>query len=265
MGGHLFRSMYWKYGKASVAGTSHALLNTPCQDAHVCKFIQIDDKEVIVAVVCDGAGSASKSDVGAQTMSEIFANQAETYLIENNSVEGLNREMLFDWVINARQQIIDISENEGFALREYSCTFLAAIVGGGLSFFLQIGDGCMVVSEMEEPDAYKWIFWPQKGLYFNTTNFVTDTDFMESLQFDKWDKMPRDMALFSDGIESIALKFDSEVAYSPFFKGLFGALRSKQNNEPFDREIAQFLNSDKVNERTDDDKTLIIASLFDES
>jgi hypothetical protein len=253
--------MHWKYGKASVAGTSHAFLNTPCQDAHECSIIPTPLEEIIIAVVCDGAGSAPHSDTGAQTMSSNFAMQAEAFVLANG-LEGLSPELMTEWIVAARGKLEAMAEEQGLALKDYACTFLAAIVSPNQGHFAQIGDGGIVVSDIEAPNEYMWIFWPQKGQYFNTTNFVTDNDFQKNLQFDGTDKMLRDIALFSDGIENIAFKYETNEAYGPFFRGLFGALRINPDHENFDNEVARFLGSEKVNERTDDDKTLIIVSLI---
>jgi len=263
MGGLQCSKMHWKYGKASVAGTSHALLNTPCQDAHRFSIINLADEDILIAIASDGAGSATCSEIGAQTITEIFLSRAEQFITKNNGGQSITKDLFINWIQDARVNILEQAIEKGLSLKDFACTFFAAIVGANENYFVQIGDGAIVVSDRDEPDEYMWIFWPQKGMYFNTTNFVTDEDFIDNLQFEKSEKALRDIALFTDGIEGIALKYDKFEAYNPFFDALFKALRTKNNSENFDAEIAQFLSSEKVNERTDDDKTLIIASRLD--
>jgi serine/threonine protein phosphatase PrpC len=53
----------WRFLGVSVQGTSHLEKNTPCQDAHTC--LQTPNGELLLAVA-DGAGSAERSQEGAQ-------------------------------------------------------------------------------------------------------------------------------------------------------------------------------------------------------
>ncbi|NJL10448.1 MAG: protein phosphatase 2C domain-containing protein, partial [Calothrix sp. SM1_7_51] len=52
----------WQVLAASVCGTSHLRNNQLCQDAH--NYLVLPDN-MLVAVVADGAGSASQGKVGA--------------------------------------------------------------------------------------------------------------------------------------------------------------------------------------------------------
>ncbi len=58
--------MTWKIVSASVTGKSHLDQNLPCQDAHCHAVVQ----EVLLAAVCDGAGSATHSETGATFLSQ---------------------------------------------------------------------------------------------------------------------------------------------------------------------------------------------------
>ncbi len=71
-----------------------------------------------------------------------------------------------------------------------------------------------------------------------------------------------EIALFSDGLQMAALHYPSRTAHSPFFRSFLEPLRA----EPFGRSerlssaLARFLGTPEVNARTDDDKSLIIAT-----
>ena len=56
---------HWQLSGASVRGLSHQQHNLPCQDRHgYCQLVEYPDWAI--AVVADGAGSKSHSDIGAQ-------------------------------------------------------------------------------------------------------------------------------------------------------------------------------------------------------
>jgi len=218
----------------------------------------------LVAVVCDGAGSATRAEQGAAMFSSSFGSLAKTWIEKQDGLSGLDQSTILEWVQQCLHLIETDAQEAGMQKRDYACTFLAALVGAEDAYFLQIGDGGIVIADAQNIAEYFWIFWPQKGQYHNTTNFITDDDCMDNLQFEYCPIALKDIALFSDGIENIALKFDTSEAYQPFFKNLFGTLRHDNASDLFSDAITVFLNSDKVNERTDDDKTLIIASRMEE-
>ena len=56
----------WRVFAASSIGKSHTDGGLPCQDAYGSAF----DNARLVAIVCDGAGSASKSDIGAKACAD---------------------------------------------------------------------------------------------------------------------------------------------------------------------------------------------------
>jgi hypothetical protein len=68
------------------------------------------------------------------------------------------------------------------------------------------------------------------------------------------------VALFTDGLERLALRFDCRTPHIPFFDPLFRALRTASDLQSLNDGLRQFLASDSVQIRSDDDKTLILAS-----
>ena len=70
------------------------------------------------------------------------------------------------------------------------------------------------------------------------------------------------MALLTDGLQGLALRFDTREAHGPFFEPMFARLRAEGEGEPesLREELRAFLGSAPVNQRTDDDKTLVLAT-----
>ena len=81
------------------------------------------------------------------------------------------------------------------------------------------------------------------------------------MQFKIVNQTINEIALFTDGIQGLALKYDTQSAYAPFFRPQFEYLRQVSDLElPLIKDqLAAFLNSKSVNDRTNDDKTLILA------
>jgi hypothetical protein len=115
----------------------------------------------------------------------------------------------------------------------------------------------MVVAQ---EDAYEPVFWPQSGEYANTTNFLTDPEWAEHLAFAQRPVRVEELALLTDGLQTLALSFAGRTVHAPFFRPMFQRLRAAAPGEGLARALRQFLDSEPVNARTDDDKTLILAT-----
>ena len=107
------------------------------------------------------------------------------------------------------------------------------------------------------------MFWPQHGEFANTTNFVTSADLAEVVEFDAAQGHVSEMALFSDGIENLVLHHATKTVHGPFFDRVMMPLR-RAETPGLDRGLSdglrRYLDTPQFNERTDDDKTLVLAS-----
>jgi hypothetical protein len=142
-------------------------------------------------------------------------------------------------------------------LRELACTLLLAVVGERAAAFSQIGDGAIVISVNQE---YETVFWPQSGEYINTTNFVTDDRWEDHLEFSVRHEAIDEVALFTDGLQALVLSYAEKRAHCPFFAPLFRTLRDAPSPDELAAPLRRFLDSPRVNDRTDDDKSLIVAA-----
>lgn len=252
----------WRYIFASVAGASHEKNDLPCQDVSACRVLaDADGAPVLVAVVADGAGSAPHSDVGASLACSLITSKA-THFLQQSNLRGLTRDIIAEWLRAFRLQVRARAAARSLTARDFACTALAAIVGEERAAFLQIGDGAIVVSRRDEPDEYAWVFWPQQGEYANTTYFATDGAASERLAFEVVDGRVDEAVLFTDGLQLLALHYESRTAFAPFFRPFFAALRpaAAGHSARLSEALAGFLRSPRVTARTDDDKTLVVAT-----
>jgi hypothetical protein len=250
----------WQYAAASALGTSHEKLGLPCQDAHACEVLLLATGDpVLVAVVADGAGSASRSGDGAQLACALVVDEMRAICETGRSVSDLSREVVCDWLVRFQNEIGIRASSEGLTPRDFACTLVAAVVGRDQAAFFQIGDGAMVVSDNGE---YAWVFWPDTGEYENLTFFATDPAASDHLQFDLCERCIDEIALFSDGLQRLALHYQTRTAHPPFFRSLLAVVRTAEGESPksLSAKLSSYLVSPAINERTDDDKTLILAT-----
>jgi protein phosphatase 2C-like protein len=255
----------WRAAHASVIGTSHTKTGLPCQDAASCQVVcDPDGRHVLLAVACDGAGSASRSLDGATLTVDRFLRDFGD-ASRRWGLDGITKEFVEDWLSRVRAEIRDRAETDDLSPREFACTILGAVVGHDRVAFFQIGDGAIVVSNRAEPDDYGWVFWPQHGEFANQTNFITQENALGVLEFELEERCVDEIAIFTDGIERLVLDLQEKTAHAPFFRTLFGWLAKTDpvgagEEIPPSEVVSRYLGSKQINDRTDDDKTLILAS-----
>ncbi len=215
-----------------------------------------DSRRTLVACVADGAGSAKHSDIGSSIACNSIVENAAKYFEAHGDLESLRFEDAVQWCEDARTRILDAAASHDCNARDFATTLCVAIIGPNLSSFLQIGDGAIILGN---GGLYGVVFWPQSGEYANSTNFLTSDEYQEQLEFLSTTNQCSSIALMTDGLERLALRFDSQTPHVPFFDPLFRALRASADLESLSDGLRAFLGSNSVQLRSDDDKTLILA------
>jgi hypothetical protein len=216
-----------------------------------------DAAGILMACVADGAGSAQFSDVGAAIACATIVENAAAYYESHQGFNDLQEEDALRWCEDARSRIQREAANRDCAIRELATTLSAAIMTPACSLFFQIGDGAIVLGSN---GAYGVVFWPQSGEYANSTNFLTSDEFRQRLEFTATTSHFADVAMLTDGLERLALRFDSHTPHVPFFEPLFRALQATADVAGLNEGLRMFLTSEPVQKRSDDDKTLILAT-----
>ena len=247
----------WKYTKASVAGTSHHRNNRPCQDSCQVLLSETGGIPVLVVACADGAGTAERSAEGANLACSSVADVVAKDLTEGLPLAEIDRDTILSWYNRVRGAIVDLATSNKAELRLFASTLLIGVIGEGNAVFGQLGDGAAVVSK---EDRYIPVFWPQSGEYANTTNFLTDPNFEKYVEFARLDEMVNEFAVMTDGLQRLALDYSIKLGHRGFFHPLFRDLRASTDPALLDGPLAEFLDSPRVNQRTDDDKTLILAT-----
>jgi len=248
----------WRAIVHSAIGTRHQLKQLPCQDFGS----YVIQKDTIIGAVADGAGSAKFSDVGAQLAVKIALATLEQKVDDWSIVEfetiQADAEILFKEMI---QEVIAALQTEAeqaeYSLRELGCTLLSFISTPNWLACMQIGDG-FIVTQAEQMDAFDLLFEPSKGEYINETVFVTSENAVEYMQVAVRAQHHPFVCAATDGLEKVAIRFHDWQAFAPFFKPFLDCLRSVPSGQDRQTYLETFLESDRLNAKTDDDKTLLL-------
>ena len=256
------RGSPWRVAAQSVLGTLHEKTGVVCQDSHRWEVLPYADSLILVAAVSDGAGSASHSQLGSSLACDLWVSEFKALIETGESVEVVDQPFIESWLARLHREVCVRAESEGVSPRQLAATFLGAAISEEHALFVQVGDGAIVISCSEEPDCHDPVFWPESGEYANMTYFATEEKAAGHLQFASSGQRVEELALFSDGLQSVALDLTQKTAFQPFFTGMFRTVRSSKsgNEKSVEEGLRAFLTSKKLAERTDDDKTLVLAT-----
>lgn len=251
--------MSWRVVATSQPGTSHTSSGKPCEDSCWAQVHQTAGGQPLLSVfVSDGAGSASHGGKGADEAIQAAAKYLEKYLAQ---VEfGLNDEWAVGCVTSVREHVYQLAAAEGLVARDFACTFLGVIVLPTAALAFQVGDGGIV---LDAGQGLELAVEPMSGEYANMTHFVTDDDAVTVLKSHVYQAPVTKVAAFSDGLQRLALNMADSTPHEPFFAPFYKVLSSvgEGKEDQLTAALVDFLNSERVNERTDDDKTLALALL----
>ncbi len=249
----------WTWAAASVRGTSHERAGLRVQDAHAC-VVSPDSKPVLVATVCDGAGSSSHGGQGASLVCRTFTRSILNGLGKDGALPSDGD--LEAWLDRSRDQIGAVAAKRGLLPRDFASTLVSVISSGVATVISHIGDGCAVLRSREDG---QWLApsWPEHGEYASTTYFVTD-EIDVRLRITRLDQQIDALAVFSDGIERLVLDMQGQRPSARYFESVIApviASPSVGKDPALCAQLKSYLNSLAINSRTDDDKSLLLAAL----
>jgi hypothetical protein len=247
-----------------VTGTAHVGQGLPCQDSVACRTWQrAGTASILIAALADGAGSAPRAEVGAALACSLFVDIVSEAFDEGARMEECAETLRYA-VAETRLALELKAGHDGREINDYASTLLTAILSPAGGVVGQIGDGAVVASDAQTP--WQPVHWPDHGEYANTTSFLTQPDALDQLRLAVLDVPIRRIAMFSDGLERLVLDFRNRAAHAPFFDGIFARMNPRigiGHLSETSEDLASLLASDRVNARTDDDKSLLCAALVE--
>jgi len=252
--GLLRASPRWRWAVASRIGTSHVRMGTRKQDAYRVTRI---NSEVLCAVVSDGAGSATFGGQGASLLCRILISNFREWFDSNEDLP--NDDVVLCWLDLIRDQLSEAAERRGVTRRQFAATLIVLLIHKNHVLALQVGDSALVA---RKNGIWQALCWPENGEFASTTYFITDDPeirlhtFHLDLEYDAF-------ALFSDGIESVALEQATQQPFARFFDPMIRPVDQSAGEgrlAELSASLASYLDSPALCERTDDDKTLVLIS-----
>jgi Protein phosphatase 2C len=254
----------WKAVTRSVIGTSHQQQQMPCQDYGGDRILD----QIMIGAVADGAGSAKQSELGAKlavTTALHYLVATEDWLQQRQqSWQTLatvpsprQAEKLFSKTVEKVQAALEHhAASHHYPVDELACTLLMFLATPQWIMAMQIGDGFIVICPQHQD--YQLLFQPSKGEFANQTTFVTSSTALAEMQVRVIAAPQAFICAATDGLERVAIRLSDWQPFPPFFNPLAEYLDETAIPEQQDEYLMQFLTSDRLNTRTDDDKTLLL-------
>ena len=248
----------WDHSISSVVGSSHVDRGQGKQDnSHLIK----DNNGNISFCISDGAGSSKNSELSSKIVTNFISQELLKIpdLINSKGAGPWINDFIIQVVINLRSELFETFKN--YNLRDYHCTLVAGLVFGNTAIVVHVGDGFIFAGKNEETvdknvlNKQLYFSKPENGEYKNETYFVTEPIWLKHLRIQVLPDIDWLIA-GSDGGEDI-LSIGEKIQDIEIFKLLDDtskhSLEHANNNY-----IDTFLNSDKANKLTTDDKSLCL-------
>lgn len=241
----------WKTVGKSVIGTAHQANGAPCQD--FCASRRVDGTpERLLLAISDGAGFA----LHAADAARISVEKALDLMAQfSGNLCEISAATITEWLGEVKKQLEAAAADKGATVSEFSCTLLGAIIEGSNAHFWQVGDGSWIVQTTKGIEVATW---PYSGDFINQTVFATSASAAEHWTHASLQGVSKIFG-FTDGLEHLALDYPNKKAHEPLAMKLFGSLSAFPAEEDVATSVEAFLSSELVSERTDDDKTMLLA------
>jgi hypothetical protein len=245
---------------ASATGQRNVDQGTAGQDASHC----LVTGDVLVAVVCDGAGSAREGRAGANFMARSLAEQISTTLDADRPLLDLQaagsarlEAILRDAIETVRGRFADLAASSELALDDYACTLVGCVASSSGGCLFHIGDGFAIVQGAAGESV---LSRPENGEYADETYFVTDENWRDHLRLTPLAAPGRGcvIGLMSDGTAPFAVDRARSGFFRPFIDPVAAYLRNATAPNG-DAALRNLLESPRASEISSDDKTLLLA------
>ena len=250
----------WRLFRASATGQRNLDQGAPGQDASHCSVTD----ELLVAVVCDGAGSVPQGQAGAEFLAGALVDavasavRADRDMLDVQADAGARLEAAIEHAVAAaRSRLAELADARALALDDFSCTLVGCVASADGGRFFHIGDGFAIYQGAAGDSV---LSRPENGEYADETFFATDEDWQDHLRFTPVPRPERGsvIGLMSDGTAPFAVNRERSAFFRPFIDPIAAFLRDAAPSHG-DAALRNLLESPRASEISHDDKTLVLA------
>lgn len=243
--------------KISAIGTAH--LENPdgvCQDySDVLKL----ENGYTIAVIADGLGSASKSDIGAKVAVNSVLDYIKSHIATKKS-DKFYINLISQAYREAYTSVMNTAKDMRIDFLEFNTTLTAAIYDGKTLYYGQCGDGGIIV--LTPSGSFDCATEVKKGEAFNETFPLLGGS--ENWSFGKYPGEVCALTLMTDGIYDIVchplIANEEQKINIPFIRRFMDRNILKANNETdfidLQKSISKFISGNGLPNVTDD-KTIV--------
>lgn len=262
----------WSVMAEAVVGLTHRDKNLPCQDAVACQIVPRT-----CLVVCDGAGSSVLSELGANALCQglsLLCHSLEALwhdLLDNEATNDSLLNTLTRIVLRHAKGIMqNLATTHKREVRDFRSTLLMLVVGKAQLFWLKVGDGALVIEQIEHRFSQPAL--PSDGLvpvlttlgelgkgeFANQTTFVDDSLKFSDVQYGLYaSQYLTGFAAMSDGAAEKLVSLNQQQVAGRISQW-FDALRQQRLSR---KTLTQaFYGEDFNKNSTGDDRSIALAA-----
>ncbi|MBO6281704.1 MAG: protein phosphatase 2C domain-containing protein [Alphaproteobacteria bacterium] len=233
---------------ANIQGALHRSKNMPCQDCYASKI----NKNKLIAVVSDGAGSAKYGKIGARIVCDTLCD-----LLIRSDLKNIRRDVKNALRV-ARQKLIlhRLNKNKSTAgIMDFSATVVGVFCIKNQGVFFHIGDGAGLAFYEGQSDNFV-ISEPANGAFSCETFFYTMNDWQDNLRFTFFENANR-IILMTDGVTDFVFADDFYKIRQKFLFPIINYLEQETNKVSAQKALSNTLNDTRAQRINADDKTLL--------
>lgn len=231
----------WSVYNCSIQGKSHKVDDIPCQDNSYYKII--DDYNMVIACVCDGAGSAENSDKGSLFCTrysvELLSEYCNRWYKEGWPKENEWNDICKHFFTEMRIKLEEYAKNSNIEFDTLATTMICVIVSPDRIISFHIGDGRGAF--LNDNNEWNPLFIPTKGEQVGSTIFLTSKGWEKFCEVRYFESKSLAFAIMTDGCESATFEcytksetedwyFDPNKPFIGFFDPMYLWLKENYNS-----------------------------------
>lgn len=256
--------MSWLAGHASTRGVGHIINGTPCQDSS--NIWQSPDGRFLVGAVADGGGSLTRSEIGSAIAASLVVSATAAKLQSGFLETGSSHDFELHWrsVIRDVRATIELEARmtPGASARDYGTTLIAFAMMENRCAAVQVGDGFLVLGSDSAKDNpnYQLVFDARPVEHVGEVVWLTSSAWEEDFRCALLETDADLVVVSTDGLEKVAILQRGQTPFPGFFTPLAQRVRQARSGEDVTTLVTSIVTMKELDTKTDDDKTLIVAT-----